>query len=146
MLELASGKATEIQIPESASDFGGGLISPDGAFIAGMGAGRDVIILPLAGGEPRRIDAAAFHGLDLVSVGWAADGRHLFLHRPGDVPDGVMKLDLATATLAPWKELTLEDPAGIARINPVRVAPDGRSWAYTYTRVLSNLYVVDGLK
>ncbi len=46
----------------------------------------------------------------------------------------------------PWKELTLEDLAGVVRIDPVRVAPDGRSWAYSYIRVLSNLYVVEGLR
>jgi len=28
----------------------------------------------------------------------------------------------------------------------VRVAADGRSWAYTHIRVLTNLYVVEGLK
>ena len=27
-----------------------------------------------------------------------------------------------------------------------KVASDGRSWAYSYVRVLSNLYVVEGLK
>jgi len=42
--------------------------------------------------------------------------------------------------------LTLEDLAGINRIEPIRVAPDGASWAYGYVRVLSNLYVVEGLK
>ncbi len=28
----------------------------------------------------------------------------------------------------------------------IRVVDDGRSWAYGYVRVLSNLYVVEGLK
>ena len=163
VLEAASGKATEIPIPESAADFSGGLVSPDGAFLAGVGAGRTILILPLAGGEARRIGAATLDAAwfrsndpetgrdakpprDVVPVGWAADGRHLYLHRPGDVPDRVMKLDLVTAAIEPWKELTLEDLAGIVRIHPVRVAPDGRSWAYSYARILSNLYVVDGLK
>ncbi len=145
VLELASGKATEITISETALDFGGGLISPDGASLAGMGENRDILILPLAGGEPRRIHAAA-RPPGLVPVGWAADGRHLFLHRVGDVPDPVWRLDLATGTIEPFKTLTLEDLAGVVRIHPLKVAPDGRSWAYTYTRVLSNLYVVDGLK
>jgi hypothetical protein len=48
--------------------------------------------------------------------------------------------------MEPWRELTLQDLAGIARIWPVRVAADGASWAYGYVRVLSNLYVVEGLK
>ena len=62
------------------------------------------------------------------------------------MPGREQKLELATGRLEPWREFTLEDPAGLIRINPVRVAPDGRSWAYTYIRILSNLYVVEGLK
>ena len=38
-----------------------------------------------------------------------------------------------------------EDLAGVGRFASVRVVADGRSWAYTYMRVLSNLYVVEGL-
>jgi hypothetical protein len=45
-----------------------------------------------------------------------------------------------------WRELTLEDLAGLIRIHPVIVTPDGRYWAFSYTRVLSDLYVVEGLK
>ena len=74
------------------------------------------------------------------------DGRQLFIEREGKVPNAVQRLDLATGRVEPWKELTLEDRAGIVRISPVQVAADGRSWAYGYVRVLSNLYVVEGLK
>jgi hypothetical protein len=82
----------------------------------------------------------------MAPAGWTADGRSLFVYRGGEVPANVQKLDLSTGLLAPWRQLTLQDLAGIARIEPVRIAPDGRSWAYGYVRVLSNLYVVDGLK
>ena len=56
-----------------------------------------------------------------------------------------MRLDLDSGNAEPWKELRPEELAGVVRIHPVCVAPDGRSWAYTYTRVPSNVYVVDGL-
>jgi hypothetical protein len=81
-----------------------------------------------------------------MPAGWSADGKQLFIPREGTVPQKVEKLELATGRVVPWKELTLEDVAGVTRIGPVRVAADGRAWAYTYVRVLSNLYVVDGLK
>ena len=68
------------------------------------------------------------------------------MHSGGQPPSKVQKLELSTGRLEPWKELALQDPAGVARIFPVRVTPDGRSWAYGYIRVLSNLYVVEGLK
>ena len=62
------------------------------------------------------------------------------------MPDKVLKLDVATGRVEPWRDLAPEDPAGVFKIHPVRVAPDGRAWAYTYLRLLSDLYVVEGLK
>ena len=38
------------------------------------------------------------------------------------------------------------DPAGVERISNVLVAPDGKSYAYCYARLLSDLFVVEGLK
>jgi Tol biopolymer transport system component len=155
IIDVASGKTAEIKIAEDAAArfFEGGVLgdaaslSPDGSFLAGNGRGGDILILPLAGGEPRRI-AGSVSGLDADArpVGWTLDGRHLFVHSTGGVPNKVQKLDLATGRVLPWKELTLEDPAGLVRINPVRVVDDGRSWAFSYGRALSNLYVVEGLK
>ena len=142
-IELASGVATEIPVPaEVPADFSGaGPLSPDGAFLAGVSNSGDILILPLAGGAYRRIAAPGAY-----PAGWGLDGRHLFIQRTGEVPSKVQKLDLSTGQREPWRELTLQDLAGIARIWPVRVAADGRSWAYGYVRVLSNLYVVEGLK
>ncbi len=155
IIEVASGKVTAVEIAEDAArSFDEGAfqaesatLSPDGAYLAGVGGGGDILILPLAGGEARRI-AGTRTGLDGLArpVGWTSDGRHLFIHHVGDLPDKAQRLEIATGRLEPWRDLTLEDPAGLLRINPVRVAPDGRSWAYSYIRVLSNLYVVDGLK
>jgi len=155
VIDVASGTPTEVPIArDAAADFDDGpllgdsvSLSPDGVYLAGVGRGGDILILPMTGGAPRRI-AGTLTGLDAgsVPVGWTSDDRNLFVHSVGDVPGKTQRLELATGRLQPWRDLTLEDPAGLTRINPVRVAPDGRSWAYTYGRVLSNLYVVEGLK
>ena len=60
-----------------------GVLSPDGAFLAGLGRHGDILILPLAGGEPRRMTAATT-GLERESSrrmdrGW----RSLFVYRGG---------------------------------------------------------------
>ena len=148
-LDLASGRGTEIPLAEDvAADITiAGPLSPDGTFLPGVGRSGDYWIVPLAGGPSRRVHAAA-DGFEKGAppVGWTSDGRQLFIARDGDVPAKVQKLDLATGRLEPWKNLTLEDLAGIVRIGSVRVAADGRAWAFSYIRVLSNLYVVDGLK
>ena len=46
----------------------------------------------------------------------------------------------------PWKELVPTDPAGVVEIMGVVATPDLRSFAYTYVRLLTELYVVDGLQ
>jgi len=38
------------------------------------------------------------------------------------------------------------DPTGISDIGRVVMTPDGDAYAYAYSRVLSNLYLVEGLK
>ena len=124
---------------------GGPPLSPDGAWLAGLGRRGDILVLPLAGGELRRL-AGESARLEMVPAGWTEDGRHLFVHPVGEVPANVQKLDVSTGRLEPWRQLTLQDLAGINRIGPVKVAPDGVSWAFGYVRVLSNLYVVEGLK
>jgi len=148
-VDVPAGQATEIPLPsDAAADLHYyGPLSPDGAFLAGVGHSGDYWIVPLAGGAIRRIAWSVVGPVkDTLPVGWTADGRGLFVHHIGEIPDTVQRLDLATGRIEPWKELTLEDRAGVTRIHPVRLAADGRAWAYTYIRVLSNLYVVDGLK
>jgi hypothetical protein len=54
-----------------------------------------------------------------------------------DVASGKQKLE---------RELMQDDPAGIFYSPSVQMTPDSKYYAYSYKRVLSELYVVDGLK
>jgi hypothetical protein len=38
------------------------------------------------------------------------------------------------------------DSAGVADVGPVFATPDGKTYVYTYARILSDLYLVEGLK
>ena len=146
-IDLASGKETEITLEkEAAADiYFGGLLSPDKSFLAA--AGRSGLwIVPLGGGAARRFAGSADLEKGTSPVGWTSDGRQLFIARQDVVPVRVRKLDLATGRIEPWKTLAPEDLAGVGRFMSMRVVDDGRSWAYSYFRVLSNLYVVEGLK
>jgi len=55
-------------------------------------------------------------------------------------------VDVATGKRERWKELRPSDSAGVVAVGGIRVAPDGRSYVYTYPRLLSDLYLVEGLK
>jgi len=43
-------------------------------------------------------------------------------------------------------EIAPADPTGIVALFGLRIARDGRSFAHSYGRVLSDLFVVEGLK
>ena len=55
-------------------------------------------------------------------------------------------MDLATGHRDLWKEISPADPAGVQSIANIKFSKDGKSYAYSTLRLLSDLYVVDGLK
>jgi serine/threonine protein kinase len=119
-------------------------VSPDGRAVAVIGPDRKGILLPLAGsGAPRPISGIADGE---VPLRFSADGRHLYLWKRGDVPARVTRLDLESGKREVWKDLIPADPSGVERISNVLVTPDGKGYAYCYTRLLSDLFVVEGLK
>jgi len=118
-------------------------VSPDGRTVAAIGPDQRFYLYPVEGGEPTPI-AALVKG-DVPS-GWTRDGRAVFVRRRGEVPARVWKVDVASGRREVWKELMAPDPAGIYLISPVVVTPDEKFYAYSFTRSLADLYVVDGLR
>ncbi len=45
-----------------------------------------------------------------------------------------------------WKDLLPTDPAGVERISNVLLTPHAKGYAYCYARLLSDLFVVEGLR
>jgi hypothetical protein len=118
-------------------------VTPDGLFVI-AGDRRGLALYPLAGGDPQPI--AGLSPGD-VPLGWAADGRSLYLRGPGlRPPVKVSRLDLASGARTAWKELAPTDDVGVTALHSIRITPDGSAYAYTYTRVLSDLYLVAGLR
>ena len=50
------------------------------------------------------------------------------------------------AAREPWKQIMASDPAGVHSIPTIRFSADGKSYVYSIDRILSDLFVVDGLK
>ena len=118
-------------------------ISPNGESVAGVGPDQKGYLYPLDLGESRAIPGFA---VGEEPVEWAANGRSLYIYRPGELPARVFRLDLATGEKTLWRQLMPSDPAGVERINPIRMTPDGRTYVYGYHRTLADLYLVEGLK
>jgi hypothetical protein len=62
------------------------------------------------------------------------------------VPALINRLEIATGDKQPSKEIGPSDATGVYSILDLDIAPDGRSYLYSYHRVLSELYVVRGLR
>ena len=90
---------------------------------------------PIAGSEP-----------GCGALGWTADVGGRFVRRSGAPAGKIDRLDPATGRRELWKELLPSDATGVVRVSSVFVSPDGTFYAYAYSRVLSNLYLVEGLK
>ncbi|HEY7475832.1 MAG TPA: protein kinase, partial [Vicinamibacterales bacterium] len=117
-------------------------ISPDGALAAAIGPGQPISLWPVAGGPSRPVPGAQ---PDDRPVGWSADGQSLWLFRRGEVPAHVYQLDIANGRRHLWKTLVPPDPAGVYSIIEFSITPSGHAYFYSYTRLLSQLYLVRGL-
>ena len=111
--------------------------------MVGVGPDEKAYFYPLAGGEPRAVP-----GIEVGEqpIQWSDDGRAIYFYKPGDLPAKVYRLDLSTGHKTLWKELMPSDSAGVSRIGPILITPDGKSCLYGYHRILSDLYLVEGLK
>jgi hypothetical protein len=76
---------------------------------------------------------------------WSDDGS-VFVAAQGKLPRDIFRVDVATGRRSLWKKLSPPDPAGVQALFPIVLTPDGNSYAYGCFRVLSDLYLVDGLK
>ncbi len=139
--DLAGGKPRAIT-PEGVSTPAFS-ISPDGRFVAGIGPDQKGYLYPVAGGEPGLIPGLA-SGEEPIR--WSADGRSLYIYRPGELPAKIHRLDLATGQRTLFKQLMPSDPAGVNHIGPIVLTPDGKTYVYGYHRTLSDLYLAEGLK
>jgi eukaryotic-like serine/threonine-protein kinase len=134
-----------LRVTSGAGGSGGAIaVSPDGTAVAVTGADGTISILGADGVRPPRPVPGQIKEEQLI--GWSADGAFLYSYRFGDLPGKIYRIEIGTGKREVWKEVMPADPAGNWRIHPVRVAPDGRSYAYSYSRRLSDLYVFEGLK
>ncbi len=118
-------------------------LSPNGRTVAAVGPDGKGYFFPIPAGE-----AVPIKGLDEgeVPLSWTADSLSLYVYRPSDLPAKVYRLNIATGQRTLWKQLMPPDPAGVELVGPILPSSDGKAYVYGYRRMLSDLYLVDGLK
>jgi hypothetical protein len=80
-----------------------------------------------------------------AALGWTNQPDTVWVQET-DMPAKISRFNLATGQKQMWKELSPADPAGAVTMAWVVIAPDGRAYAYCYFRVLSELFLLTGLK
>jgi len=76
----------------------------------------------------------------------SADGRAVFVHRLAEVATQVERIDLASGERMVVRKLAPADPSGVRWVSPVAMDVEARRFVFSYSRVLSDLYVANSVR
>jgi hypothetical protein len=93
------------------------------------------------GGEPKEAPGVA---PEETVIHWTADGRGLYVASFRSMPVTVYRVELATGRREPVRSFAPADGAGVLNLGPALLSADGKSYVYSYRRILDDLYVVTG--
>jgi hypothetical protein len=100
-------------------------------------------LYPLAGGAPQRLEHL---DSDAAIAGWSSDGRSLYLSQNQEMSIRVYRFDPVTGRKDLLQEIRPADLAGIWSGPTVFLTPDAKEYVYSVRRILSDLYIANGLK
>jgi Tol biopolymer transport system component len=118
-------------------------ISPDGKLIFARDTNGKAWFYPLAGGEPQAIRGWSS---DDIWIRWSTDGRSVDVYDDQKTFLSMYRLDVATGKRSLVATLGPSDAAGVTSFHSVTLTPDSKSYAYSYNRSLSELFLVEGVK
>jgi len=141
--DIEGGKPRPITLEGGVSVWRTHPLSPDGKSVIALDPDGKLNIFP-TDGEGRQPALGTLSGD--VPVRWGADGHSAFVTQGGEIPAKVYRLDFATQTRRIVAELSVPDRTGLTGIRYIQMTPDGKSYAYTFSRFLTELCVIEGLK
>jgi Tol biopolymer transport system component len=118
-------------------------VSPNGQTAIVIRDGQATLI-SLADGHETPLGAV---GPDTSVIRWSGDGAHIFLQRT-DAKHGsasILRMDARSGHMEVWRDLKLPDRAAFY-YGSAKLSSDGKSYAFTFQRDLSTLYLVNGIK
>src|SRR5262249_13399309 len=117
-------------------------ISPDGKYVAALGTDAKPTIFPANGEKAWAIPNTQPRE---TPSQWTSDGSSVFVNVRDNQKCQVFRINVRTGERTLWKEISAADPAGVNGITRVFPNPEGTGYAYSYIRILSTLYLVNGL-
>jgi Tol biopolymer transport system component len=141
MIDVSSGNAKPIT-PEGVT---GARLSPDGRSVAVLGPDGHWGVWPLDGSGFRPIP-----NLDskFNVTGWTSDGSSVYAasNRLQQRTAKVYRVNIVTGKMDFWKTFGENLSVGITNVGEPHISSDGNAYAYVYSQVLSQAYVVRGLQ
>jgi hypothetical protein len=114
------------------------IVSRDGRYVWARAPDQRYWAYSLNGGKPNLVSGMT---ADDVWANWGADSSHVYIYQNG-FPVKVFLLDSVRGTRTLVAEFLPSDPVGLEGAVGVRMTPNGKSAVYTYTRALSQLYLL----
>jgi Tol biopolymer transport system component len=137
LLEVKSG-VTRAVTPDDTSD---GIISPSGEYVVARDSSRTYQVYSLAGRAPRSVEGLA---ADEVPIQWNPSSDKLYIWNR-NVPANIYLLDIRNGMRALWLEIKPVEASGLV-YGEVILTPDGQCYGYRYRRVLTDLFLAEGLR
>ncbi len=148
LVDLETGDWRRVGSPGTGNWLGANILSPDGKAIIEGSNPDDPLnmhfrITPLEGDSTRAVP-----GIEPgdITLAWTPDDKGLLVFNRDGLPARIHRIDLATGTRTLVREILPANPAGLSGIREIVVSKDQRSFAYNYSRKLSDLYLIEGLK
>lgn len=116
-------------------------VSPDGKSIAGGSLTGSARLYATDGAELGPIPGL----LAGESFAWTPDPQYMFAYRDKQVPVQVYRVNILSGERQLFRQMTPPDLTGVCDVAHVHFSSDGRAYVYSYTRVLSELYLVNSL-
>jgi eukaryotic-like serine/threonine-protein kinase len=141
IIDLSTGDSK----PVTPEGIAGTQLSPDGKSVAVRGPDGKRGIWQLDGGN--------FHPIPGLTpnysiIGWTPDGESVYvapiLAHAKSVQ--VSRVNIQTGKMEPWKIFGEQTGAGVSTVVAPHLSSNGDGYAYLYVRVLSEAYVVTGLR
>jgi serine/threonine protein kinase len=133
-------------LPQPITDEGVGIGSQavvDGKSVLGQGPDRTWSRYPLNGGKPEGVP-----GLKPTDDPLRFDptGVVLYVAEKNQLPIRIFRLNINNGRRELWKEIAPSDRAGVEAGYALQITPDGKYYVYSFQRLLSDLYLVEGLR
>jgi hypothetical protein len=150
IVDVTSGERHTIDLPElrgrafSLRRYLPARASPDGKLLAIQADDGKVLAWTLPNGGPAR-ELGTLRENEAFA-GWSADSNQIFVAAWNGPKARIEALDIGNGRRTMIREIAVEDPAGMLAVPELYLSADARAYVYGFSRVLSTLYVVTGLR